>query len=648
MVHVEGSPAGVDAARKRSTLVKVLKQSTIDNDIVADVADACEIKEYTILHLADSQLSVETLAQELYLTVEEAARVHAICVEEVARLGLTLLPDGELPSPIDEEDGDDEADVTEGVTDAATEDLAARFEQQVAMEREEAAFTPAEATTEADIVEKPVENGALDKHAVEAPTVEAAAPTTPIAGPGESDESASQEPTSYPTAVTPTPVKIDPEAEETPSSSTPPAPAPTPVTTNSSKAARPVSASPASRRGAAGKASAKPPASPMPVNMPRPMSAPPKHTPTANLPSYARPTAAAMKKVREEQAEATNMKARPGSASVNISSSLLRPTAASKAWSAGNSDKVRSRLTGSTSDLNASMHELHKGPTMPKPFNLRAGGSAKKTTMSTDELQVAKAKADMAALKDKRARAAKYASAPPKVRSGKEVPRTPTEFKPFALTSTSLHERAQTIRQMQLEEEARKEQEARRFRARPVLYNRQRTYTDVVSSVEERLAKSKKHTVATAPMLSSQQRSAVHKALEEEKRAREAESAVAAAAEATERSAAEEEEMKRMRRALQFHAQAMPDFSAPFKPDLTHAAAPTVAITPRFQTDQRASTHQTESSGESTLDSAVPIADNFNFFASTLRTAEPQKTSNKKNGAKGGKVVDVKVDVTAA
>eukprot|EP00193_Tetraselmis_chui_P021297 CAMPEP_0177776290 /NCGR_PEP_ID=MMETSP0491_2-20121128/14628_1 /TAXON_ID=63592 /ORGANISM="Tetraselmis chuii, Strain PLY429" /LENGTH=113 /DNA_ID=CAMNT_0019295059 /DNA_START=180 /DNA_END=518 /DNA_ORIENTATION=+ len=113
MVHVEGSPAGVDAARKRSTLVKVLKQSTIDNDIVADVADACEIKEYTILHLADSQLSVETLAQELYLTVEEAARVHAICVEEVARLGLTLLPDGELPSPIDEEDGDDEADVTE-------------------------------------------------------------------------------------------------------------------------------------------------------------------------------------------------------------------------------------------------------------------------------------------------------------------------------------------------------------------------------------------------------------------------------------------------------------------------------------------------------------------------------------------------------
>lgn len=75
------------------------------------------------------------------------------------------------------------------------------------------------------------------------------------------------------------------------------------------------------------------------------------------------------------------------------------------------------------------------------------------------------------------------------------------------------------------------------------------------------------------------------------------------------------------------------------------------AVTPRFQTDQRAVSHPAPHV-ESTLDTAVvPIADNANFFASTLRTAAPPKGNDKparKSAGKGnGKVVDVKVDVTA-
>jgi len=648
MVHAEGPAEGIETARRASTLVKAIGRSSIDADIVADVADACEIKEYTIMHLADTDLTVETLSQDLYLTVEEAARVQEVCRAEVERLGLQILPGGELPSPIDEEENPPPPE-----EDAAPEDIAGNLEEQAEAVPDVIAVTGAEEIEDAAEPEaepepvaspEPVpENGTVER-APESPAVEktatpldSGAPTPPPVS------SAETTPESYPTPVTPTPVKANPTEQETPCSSTPAVPAPTPVAASQSGSAeRPVSASPAGANHPV-TGQARPPASPMT----RPTSAPPK---SAGQPSYARPTAAALKKVKEEGAdEAASMKARPASASVRVSSSLLRQTAASKAWSAGNSEKVRSRLTGSTSDLNASMSDLHKGPTQPKPFNLRTNSAKKANSMTTDEMQIAKAKSDMQALNEKRARLAKYGSAPPKVRPASEN-RTPTQFKPFSLSSLSLHERAATMRQMQLEEEAKKEAQSRHFRARPVQYNKGKTYSDVLTSVEERMARQKKHTVGSAPVLSSQERSKVHRKIEEEKRAKEAEQAALLAAEQLEKERQEEAEMKAMRKTLQFHAQAMPNFSEPFKPDLTQAAQPTVAITPRFQTEQRAGIHSTGHS-ESTLDTVVPIADNFNFFASTLRgdakAAEKSASKSHGKGKSSAKILDVKVDVTA-
>eukprot|EP00951_Prasinocladus_malaysianus_P028130 scaffold255227_cov41-Prasinocladus_malaysianus.AAC.1 len=87
MVHPEGDGSGVQAARRRSTLVSMLKTAGIDTDIVNDVADACEIKEYTVMHLANADLDTQTVSQELYLTDEEAVKLQKSCRAELERLG---------------------------------------------------------------------------------------------------------------------------------------------------------------------------------------------------------------------------------------------------------------------------------------------------------------------------------------------------------------------------------------------------------------------------------------------------------------------------------------------------------------------------------------------------------------------------------
>lgn len=103
MVHAQGDPAGIEAARKRSTLVHALRAAKVDGDILADVADACEIKEWTVLHLAGGELTAEEVAQELYLTEDEAAELKVACRSELSRLGVELADGGELPGPLEEE-----------------------------------------------------------------------------------------------------------------------------------------------------------------------------------------------------------------------------------------------------------------------------------------------------------------------------------------------------------------------------------------------------------------------------------------------------------------------------------------------------------------------------------------------------------------
>ena len=104
MVHAEGSTEAIEAARRRSLLLKMLKRAAIDKDIVDDVADACEIKEYTVLHLASEELSADAVAQELYLTEEESKRVQNVCKQELVSLGVVLVEGGSLDPPLEDDE----------------------------------------------------------------------------------------------------------------------------------------------------------------------------------------------------------------------------------------------------------------------------------------------------------------------------------------------------------------------------------------------------------------------------------------------------------------------------------------------------------------------------------------------------------------
>ena len=179
---------------------------------------------------------------------------------------------------------------------------------------------------------------------------------------------------------------------------------------------------------------------------------------------------------------------------------------------------------------------LHK-KTTPKPFKLSS--SSGQQPLSTDELRIQRAQKEMQSLKEKSEKKL-YKTPQPKAHASPEL-RASTQFKPFALSSTELHNKAQSTWEAQVLEQQKKEQEARKFKARPVTYNKARTYTDIVMEVEQSVAQQKKFTRATEPVLQSMQRSQVHKALEEEKKIREAEAAATSAAE--EKLKEEKEEM---------------------------------------------------------------------------------------------------------
>lgn len=681
MVHAEGNPAAVEAARRRSALLRTLRHAGVDEDILADVADACEIKEYTVMHLASPGLSVETVAQELYLTEEEAGKLIVACTAECQRLGVTLVEGGELPGPVEDEAGTED----DFAPPASTAESPAPAAEDAAFESVESADEPSvpEAveteSTPSKIDSEPV-SPAPSAQPVATPsalTPEASTPEptsqhgTPEATSGSapappSVSAAQKAPISHPTAVTPTPVKAA-KAKST----TPPAPAPTPTTVEAKKSGGMFSAlrfgigkkaapspSPAQETPTEGAAPAskKPPMSPV-----RPQSAPAKYlskppTDSKNTPSYARSTTAAMKKVKEEPVvDKSALKARPTSASVHISSSLLRPTAASKGWTTGKVETSRSRLTGSTSDLNTSGLHMHKGPTQPKPFNLRTGTAKASPSMNTEERQMEAAKASMLALKEMKAKLTRPQSAPSKP----VEQRKPTEFKPFALSSLSLHEKAKNELGLKAANEAKKEEEARKFRARPVLFDKSKTYTDVVAAVDEQVAKEKRHTVAQDPKFRVNERVEAHKKLDEVKKSKQAEAEAQAAAELKMQQEKEAQELKDIRKSLMFHAAAMPNFSKPFKPDPTVAEPPTVAITPRFESDKRVG-RKSVGDGEGQVEVEmingiqVTSANGAKYFSSTLRSAgvspmpaEKGKAKDSPAAKEGSAVKNVRVDVKA-
>ena len=67
-----------DKYEGRAAIISLLREAQVVEEIVEDVADAVELAEYTILSLASEEISVNTLAETLYLTKQEALAVKKV------------------------------------------------------------------------------------------------------------------------------------------------------------------------------------------------------------------------------------------------------------------------------------------------------------------------------------------------------------------------------------------------------------------------------------------------------------------------------------------------------------------------------------------------------------------------------------------
>ena len=62
----------MDALRTRNVLLGILKDANIEKDIREDVADACELSNLDALALASGLMDVATVAEDCFLTTDEA------------------------------------------------------------------------------------------------------------------------------------------------------------------------------------------------------------------------------------------------------------------------------------------------------------------------------------------------------------------------------------------------------------------------------------------------------------------------------------------------------------------------------------------------------------------------------------------------
>jgi hypothetical protein len=74
----------------REFLVTCLQKANLDAELLGDVADACDVNEYTALLLAAGDLTIDHIASKLYLTEDEARTVLAVCRTECRGSGIPL------------------------------------------------------------------------------------------------------------------------------------------------------------------------------------------------------------------------------------------------------------------------------------------------------------------------------------------------------------------------------------------------------------------------------------------------------------------------------------------------------------------------------------------------------------------------------
>lgn len=73
-------------AEARDFVIKCMNLAEIEADIIEDIADACEVTGYTTPALAADDVCLETVAEKLFLTEQEAATLIEVCRVEMSKL----------------------------------------------------------------------------------------------------------------------------------------------------------------------------------------------------------------------------------------------------------------------------------------------------------------------------------------------------------------------------------------------------------------------------------------------------------------------------------------------------------------------------------------------------------------------------------
>lgn len=675
------SKTAVEKALSKDFLFQCLRRASIDEELLDDIAEACEMNDFTSLSLAGGDLSVSDAADKLFLMEDEASVLIRTCRNECAKIGVDF-GDGFVPdesSPVVEEPPKSVTHATKA-PDPGPSALGTVPAPKAPEPEPVSTVTAPEHEPEQDRVEDPLLNATIEEPST-APAVgiagqehdtkendalERSVPVTPAVTPAKipkksniptptrsqtsataSKPASSETPSSIPR---PASARTQPQDNKTPRNVTPSAPKPKSVVKQDSTTKRPGSALSAASTPTPVKSTPRPKSAiPTPVNSASSKLAKVKaHTlndvgssdestesaakAEKPLPSYARPTAAALARAKKEGNEESPT-SRPNSGrsttslrgsqtlsgsvtggdKINVSSAgggnvfsaissrLLRPTAAFLSWAsgkgkdAGGKDKIADgSLRDSFSAKGGGSREL-KDPkggagrpiTKPQPFNL-SGGRKTAVSLTTEELQLQKAKEEAGKF---RARPAPKAPVSAEAKSSvkleavdvdkKEKPLTSPE--PFKLASAERHSKAQEELARKVEEERKKEADMRSsFKARSFKDALKNATPDTKSPTE------KHATVPQAPKLSSDERMKYHQdVLTPQRKAREEAAKQAKEEEERKKKDAQDQLLKDERKKHEFHASPVPDFSKTFSPDHSLAKPPTEPKEFHLETDKR-------------------------------------------------------------
>ena len=88
MADVAGRCCSGDYTESRELVISCLRLAEIEADIIEDIADACEVTGDSTAVLAGDDICVESVAQKLFLTEQEATTLIQVCRTELFKAGL--------------------------------------------------------------------------------------------------------------------------------------------------------------------------------------------------------------------------------------------------------------------------------------------------------------------------------------------------------------------------------------------------------------------------------------------------------------------------------------------------------------------------------------------------------------------------------